>query len=420
MANRSAFTCVAPSFSRALRYSSLFCLGLFSVLPASAQQVASVEWQERFDSTSSATRMETHHIPLLSEQTVQATEAALQHYMDIEMRGGWPHVPAEQVLKLGVRSPAVALLKQRLIVSGDMPPNAGTSDVFDSYTDSGVRRFQTRNGIIANGIVDSITLAAINVSASARRQQLETNIGRLRDMANRVSRNQRFVMVNIPGAEIEAVEQGQVSTRHAAVVGKIDRQSPVHSVTIQDVNFNPFWTVPTSIIRKDLIPMMQKDPGYLTHNKIRIYDQRSGSELDPQQINWNSMDAMNYMFRQDPGDLNSMGSVRINMPNKDAVYMHDTPSKGLFGENSRFHSSGCVRVQNVRELVEFLLRPNGNWSRQQIDAAIRSGERVDAKLASPTPVHWVYMTAWVSPDGIAQFRNDIYKKDGIDELAALQ
>jgi L,D-transpeptidase YcbB len=208
-----------------------------------------------------------------------------------------------------------------------------------------------------------------------------------------------------------------VDLRHTAVVGKIDRQSPQLAVKIQEVNFNPYWTVPTSIIRKDLIPKMQKEPDYLTKNKIRIFTQK-GEELQPEQVNWNSMEAMSYRFTQDPGDLNSMGSIRINMPNKDGVYMHDTPSKGLFGENNRFHSSGCVRVQNVRELVDWLLRQTPGWERPQIDAAIRSGKRIDAKLASAVPVHWVYITAWADSEGIVQFRDDIYNMDGVGQLAS--
>jgi murein L,D-transpeptidase YcbB/YkuD len=393
-----------------------------SAVPVQGQesgfQGASVEWQDRYDSASSSTRLTASHIPLLSPQTLQATEAALQIYTDIESRGGWPIVSADQTIKLGTRSPNVVTLRQRLIVSGDLPANTGMSDTFDSYVETAVRRFQTRHGIIITGAVDSPTLQALNVSASARRRQLEINIERLRAMS-KVAISSRFVMVNIPGAEVEAVEGGLVSTRHAAVVGKIDRPSPIQSVRILDINFNPFWTVPASIIRKDLIPKMQANPQYLTENKIRIFT-HAGAELQPEQVNWNSMEATNYMFKQDPGDLNSMGTVRINMPNRESVYMHDTPSKGLFGENARFHSSGCVRVQNVRELVEFLLRANGGWSRQHIDSAIRSGERADVKLVEAVPVHWVYMTAWSTVDGVIEFRDDIYNRDGIGELAAVQ
>ena len=125
---------------------------------------------------------------------------------------------------------------------------------------------------------------------------------------------------------------------------------------------------------------------------------------------------MNYRFKQDPGDFNSLGSMRINFPSKDGVYMHDTPSKNLFGEDMRFHSSGCVRVQNVRELVDWLLRKRPAGRASEIDAVIKSGERKDARLDKPVPVYWVYVTAWATPDGVVQFRDDIYNRDGLGRV----
>jgi murein L,D-transpeptidase YcbB/YkuD len=223
---------------------------------------------------------------------------------------------------------------------------------------------------------------------------------------------ERFVMCNIPAAQIEAIESGVAVSRHIAVVGKPDRPSPDIQSKIVEINFNPYWTVPVSIVRRDLIPKMQAEPDYLTTNRIRILDPR-GNELQPSQINWYSEEAVNYQFKQDPGDLNSLGSIRINFPSKDGVYMHDTPLKNLFGEDFRFHSSGCVRVQNVRELVNWLLAGMPHWSRQDVDQVIRSGERKDARLTRPVPLYWVYVTAWASPDSVVQFREDIYARDGI-------
>jgi murein L,D-transpeptidase YcbB/YkuD len=225
-------------------------------------------------------------------------------------------------------------------------------------------------------------------------------------------------MVNIPGAQVEAVENGVVELRHTAVVGRPDRPSPELKVKALAVNFNPFWTVPASIVRKDLIPRMQQHPNYLAKNHIRIYDPH-GNELQADQINWYSDDATHYMFRADPGAVNPLGVVRINIANKDGVYMHDTPEKNLFGEDERFDSSGCVRVQNVRELVDWLLQDNGGWDRNRIDQVIRSGQRLDVKLTRPVPVYWVYITAWANPDGVVQFRPDIYDKDGLGQIAAL-
>src|SRR6185437_14397099 len=171
-----------------------------------------------------------------------------------------------------------------------------------------------------------------------------------------------------------------------------------------------------SIVRKDLIPKMQAEPNYLADNHIRIYDQH-GAELSAQQINWNSQEAVNYRFRQDPGDFNSLGSIRINFPSQHGVYMHDTPAKNLFGEDFRFHSSGCVRVQNVRELVYWLLNETPGWPRVEVDRVIRAAERKDVKLTKPIPVYWVYITAWATADGIVQFRDDIYGHDGLGPVA---
>jgi len=165
-----------------------------------------------------------------------------------------------------------------------------------------------------------------------------------------------------------------------------------------------------------LIPKMQAEPDYLSKNHIRVLDPR-GSEVAPAQINWYSEEAVNYRFKQDPGDFNSLGTIRINFPSPHGVYMHDTPLKNLFGEDFRFHSSGCMRVQNVRELVNWLLMDTPGWSRDEIDQVIKNGDRKDAKVAKPVALHWVYITAWATPDGVVQFRDDIYNRDGLGPLA---
>ena len=227
----------------------------------------------------------------------------------------------------------------------------------------------------------------------------------------------RSVMANIPAAWIEAVENGVAVSRHTAVAGKPDRPSPDIQSKIVEINFNPYWTVPVSIVRKDLIPKMQAEPDYLSKYRIRIFDQRN-NELTPAQINWYSEEAVNYRFKQDPGVLNSLGTMRINFPSAHGVYMHDTPFKNLFGEDDRFHSSGCMRVQNVRDLVYWLLSETPGWSRAEIDQVIKSGERKDARVAKPVPLFWVYITAWATPDNVVQFREDIYNRDGLGQYAA--
>jgi murein L,D-transpeptidase YcbB/YkuD len=363
-----------------------------------------------FDSASRTIRMPRSSLPTLSPATVTATEQAIARYRQVVQNGGWPTVPPVNELRLGNRHPSVVALRQRLVVSGDLDQTAGRGDIYDSYVEAAVRRFQARNGLTIDGVAREQTFAAANIPARVRLSQLETNLVRLRIMSGNLG--QRFVTVNIPAAQVEAIAEGRVVSRHIAVVGKPDRPSPDIQSHIVEVNFNPFWTVPVSIVRKDLIPKMQAEPNYLADNHIRIYDAR-GAELTAQQINWNSDDAIHYRFRQDPGDFNSLGSIRINFPSAYGVYMHDTPAKNLFGEDFRYDSSGCVRVQNVRELVYWLLGETSNWGRAAIDQAIKSGAREDARLAHPVPLFWVYVTAWATPDGVVQFRDDIYARDGV-------
>jgi murein L,D-transpeptidase YcbB/YkuD len=370
---------------------------------------AQAEWAQRYDADPRLA-VPRSNTPVLSFQTLAATEQGIEDYRRIVAAGGWNMVPASPLLKLGVSSKSVIALRGRLAVSGDLDPSLGASPVFDSYVDAGVKRFQARHGLLETGIVSKETLVALNIPAEERLHQLEVNLVRLRSYSGHLG--DRFVVANIPAMAIETVENGAVATRHSAGVGKIDRQSPVMMTKATDINFNPYWTVPVSIIRKDLIPRMRKDPNYLSDHKIRIFN-KEGVELSPEQVDWNSLEAVNYKFRQDPGgDVNSLGVVRINISNPYGVYMHDTPEKGIFGDDDRFVSSGCIRVQNVRDYVSWLLKDTQGWERSQIDEAIRSGERVDVKLASPVPVYWVYVTAWVTPEGIAQFREDIYQRDG--------
>ena len=382
--------------------------------PALAQRA---EWGQAFDAAPRTITMPRASYATLTASTVQSLERAIQEYGGIVARGGWPIVQGPERLRLGRRNRAVVALRQRLMVTNDLDQAAGLTDVFDSYVDAAVKRFQARHGITADGIVGESSYAALNVPAEVRLRQLETNLVRVRAMSGNLGN--RYVVVNIPAAQLEAVEDGVAVSRHIAVVGKQDRPSPVLQAKIVEVNFHPFWTVPASIIRKDLIPLMQKDPEYLTKNKIRIYDKR-GRELPADVVNWQSDEATDYMFRQDPGAQNSLGTVRINMPNPQAVYMHDTPAKSLFGEDQRFISSGCVRVQNVRELVTWLLSDTPEWTRVQIEGVVKSGERIDAKLPKPVPVYWVYVTAWANPDGIVQFRDDVYGHDGMAPLANRQ
>lgn len=373
------------------------------------------EWAQGFDAQSQVSQPVSTTTPILSPQTIPAIEQAIFVYQDLVARGGWNSVPTDKDLRIGVRDVNVVELRRRLIASGDLRQTSGDTAAFDSYVQAAVKGFQERHGIPADGIVGQGTLKALNVPAHVRLTQLQTNLERIRAMGAPTG---RYIMVNVPGAQIETVENGSVFSRHTAVVGKVDRQTPLLSSRIYQVNFNPFWTVPASIIKKDLIPKMQKEPDYLTRNNIRIYNQQ-GVELLPEQVNWYTDEATNYMFKQDPGDQNSLGNMKLSFHNPHQVYMHDTPAKNLFGSDYRFESSGCVRVQNVRELVSWVLRDQG-YNRATIDQTVRSGQRLDVDIENGPAIFTVYFTAWTTGDGVLHFRDDIYNLDAQGMVAMNQ
>jgi murein L,D-transpeptidase YcbB/YkuD len=247
------------------------------------------------------------------------------------------------------------------------------------------------------------------VPADYRLNQLRLNALRLESLAPTLT-SDRYVLVNIPAAIIEAVEGGIVAQRHTAIVGRVERATPIMNSKIHQVKFNPYWTVPKSIIEKDIIKYMNDDPQYLTKYNIRIFDGK-GNEIPPEAVNWQSNEAVNYTLRQDPGGENSMGHCKIDFYNPYDCYLHDTPQKALFGENARFHSSGCVRVENVDELVTWLLRDNGGWDMDSVHAAFDTNENINVPLKVQVPIHTTYISAWANKQETVSFRSDVYDFD---------
>jgi L,D-transpeptidase YcbB len=353
--------------------------------------------------------------PTFQPGTFFATAKASERYSAIVDAGGWP----TDIVSVGPgsRGPAVGRLRKRLAIEGDISAGEASGLAWDKGLTAAVKRFQERVGLRQTGIVSGATLKAINVPARVRFRELASSADRLAGLS--FSFDDRYVVVNLPSTSVEAVENGRVVHRYVAIVGDPEHPSPEISAHIQAVNLNPTWTVPTSIIKKEIIPRMQRDPGYLTRAKIRILD-GSGKEINPKAVNWSTERAANYTLRQDSGAGNSLGSIRINMPNKLAVYMHDTPSKGLFGADYRFLSHGCVRVQGVYDLAAWLLEgagggPSGGWDKAALKARIKEGGPYSINLAKAVPVIWVYLTGWSNGDGPANFRNDVYDIDNVGE-----
>jgi L,D-transpeptidase YcbB len=352
--------------------------------------------------------------PMFGPDTLQRTQAGLKAYEDIVSRGGWKKL-GEPVrgLRQGQSGPQVLALKERLAISADLDNANAVSPDFDAATAAALKRFQARHGLSETGSVGKLTFAALNVPADVRLKQIKATLDRLQNNVFKFER--RYVVVNIPGAVAEAVSNGRVERRHLAVVGKKERQSPVISARISSVNLNPHWTVPNSIIQKDVAKALKTDPAYLNKHNLRTLNFK-GEEVDPNTVNWSFRNNPGFLLRQDPGPQNSLGQIKIDMPNVDAVYMHDTPKKELFARDVRFHSSGCARIADVRDLAVWLLSDQG-IDRAQIDRDIEAGLRTEIKLKKHVPVAWVYLTGYADGQGRMQFREDIYGLDTPEGVA---
>ncbi|MBV1698780.1 MAG: L,D-transpeptidase family protein [Hyphomicrobiales bacterium] len=358
--------------------------------------------------------------PVFDEGTYARIKEALLSYADIQVRGGWPSLPADAKLTPGASGPDVALLRRRLVITEDMPVAQETGDAYDADVIEGVKRFQLRHGLEATGSVSAQTLKALNVPVAARLKQLEASLERLLGMDFVFA--ERYVVVNIPAAFVEAVGGDKVQRRYRVIVGKVDKPSPTLTAYITAINLNPTWTVPLSITKNEIFAHMRRDPSYLNRMHMRVLGAHD-EEIDPQSIDWSSGHSPNFTVRQDSGTWNALGNLKIDMPNPYSVYMHDTDARRLFENDYRFDSHGCTRVDNVRDLAAWILEDVPGWNRAGIDAGIATGERKIINLPHKMPVAWVYLTGWMRRDGVIEFRNDVYAHDealdraGLDEAA---
>jgi murein L,D-transpeptidase YcbB/YkuD len=356
----------------------------------------------------SAAALALSHEPTFDEGTAQRIKDAALSYSDIAVRGGWPAIPADTKFALGVQGPNDELLRKRLIISGDLAADKPTG-AFDETLAEAVKRFQVRHGLATTGAVTPRTLSALNVPVQQRLRQLEASLERLEAIS--FGFGSRYVVVNIPAAFAEAVENDKVVRRYRVIVGKTEKPSPTLTAEITGVVLNPTWTVPSSIAKTEISAHMRKDPGYLARMHMEVVDAHD-TPIDPRSVDWSGAHAPNFTVRQQEGSWNALGSVKIDMPNSYSVYMHDTNQRSLFNDDYRFDSHGCSRVDNVRDLAAWLLQPElPQWNRAAIDADIASGQHHEVVLPKKVPVAWIYLTAWMTRDQTVQFRNDIYNQD---------
>jgi murein L,D-transpeptidase YcbB/YkuD len=355
----------------------------------------------------SAAALALSHEPTFDEGTAQRIKEAALSYSDIAVRGGWPEIPVDAKFAIGAAGPNDELLRKRLIISGDLAADKA-SGAFDEVVAEAVKRFQVRHGLAATGSVTPRTIAALNVSVQKRIKQLEASLERLDNM--NFPFGPRYVVVNIPAAFAEAVENDAVVRRYRVIVGKTEKPSPTLTAEITSVNLNPTWTVPSSIAKTEISAHMRKDPSYLARMHMEVLDAHD-NPIDPHAVDWSGTHTPNFTVRQENGAWNALGAVKIDMPNSYSVYMHDTNQRNLFSDDYRFDSHGCSRVDNVRDLAAWLLKDQPQWSRAAIDAAIATGKREDIPVTKRVPVAWIYLTAWMTKDQTVQFRSDIYDQD---------
>lgn len=333
----------------------------------------------------------------------------LAEYRALAAAGGWPGLPEGPTLRPGDADPRLAVLRERLIVSGDLPRDTPATGAYDDGLVAGVRRFQERHSLAADGVLGARTREAMNVPVSARIDQLRLTLERARWVLEDTAGD--VIVVNVAGYEVFAARNGTPFWRRRAVVGKQTRETPIFKGSMTYIDLNPTWTVPPTILREDLLPKLRRDPGYLGRENISVLD-RNGRVLNPAAIDWQAVGSRPpYVFRQEPGPRNALGRIKFMLPNSHSVYLHDTPSRNLFAQPERNFSSGCIRVEDPLSLAEIVLGDPARWNRATLESAIAEGRTRTLRLPRPWPVLILYWTAELDAEGHVRFLPDRYRRD---------
>ncbi len=346
---------------------------------------------------------ESHYIRLLN---------ALEKYRSLNDNFE-PILLRKKSLTIGDVSPEVIKAKTRLYELGDYKYTDFNNELFDELLAIAIGDFQSRHGLEVDGILGKKTAREINKSADSRAFQIELNLERARQLAE--LQHDRYILVNVPEYKLYVIEYGKTIYQTRVIVGKKKNRTPSLSSEISEFVLNPYWNVPTSITRDEIIPKLLEDPDYLVKNDMKVISKLSSNNyfIDPGEVDWSSIDANNapLRIRQDPGKKNALGRVKFLFPNQYKVYLHDTPSRRLFARHSRAFSHGCVRVENPIEFAEVLLSNSQTWTIEDLHFFANRKKTKVFKLDKAIPIHITYMTAWVDDQGIINFRPDIYKRD---------
>ncbi len=349
----------------------------------------------------------------------KALQKELKKYMNIRATGGWPTVVLNGKLKVGKSDEGVIALRERLRITGDYKPCKEDSPediVYDSCLEKAVKHFQSRNGLLADGVVGAGTLRVLNKSVEDRITTIRLNLDRIKWLPKREAK--RHIIINIPAFRLYFEEDGKLIQTMRVVTGKPNHPTPIFSDTVEYIVLNPYWNVPKSIIQKEFVPKLIRNPNAMAKKGIEIRQGwgKNAKIVNPATVNWrNYVDGtpMPFHFAQLPGKRNALGKVKFLFPNKFAVYMHDTPSKSLFNRNKRAFSHGCIRLQKPRELLKTFSTFNSNIDFDKAQEVLKGKQKKHISLKEKVPVDVIYLTAWVDYDGTLQFRDDVYHYDAM-------
>lgn len=341
---------------------------------------------------------------------------AFARYAEISRSNEWSALTDIPLIRAGdkLTTRVYRQLANRLAAEGYLEDVKGDSVYAGALIDA-VQKFQRQHGIKVDGTVGPNTLKELNVPARDRAKQIGLNLERWRWLP--IKLEPTHIRVNVPAFELTVFRSRKPTLRMATVVGKIKFETPLFSDEIDKVVINPYWHVPNSIARDEIIPKLRESPDYLEQNNmVLLAGWRNDERMDESKIDWKSLDPADFehRFRQEPGPRNALGLVKFIFPNQFSVYLHDTPSDHLFNRIDRAFSHGCIRVERPKDLARELLREEG-WNLKQISETIKEGQREEIDLQEPVPVHIVYWTAFVNEDGGVEFHQDIY---GIDRSLA--
>ena len=358
-----------------------------------------------------------------AHQHYASLREALKTYRKLAADGGWKSIPAGPVLHPGEIDPRVPAIRTRLQITGDLEKITDSGTVYDTALKMGVIHFQRRYGLEPDGVIGPQSIAAMNIPAKHLVNQIIVNMTRWRWQAHDLG--EKYVLVNIAGYNLKAVQNGEIKLDIPVIVGELKNQTPIFSDRIQYLDFNPYWTITRDIASKEELPRLQQNPRYLVDRKVRLFSSWDADavEIDSTRVKWNSISAAQmarYKLRQDPGPLNALGQIKFVFPNRYAIYMHDTPKRDLFSRSSRNFSHGCIRVSEPLALAAFVLeQEKAAWTADKIKETIDTGKRKVVNLTTPLSVHLTYQTTWVDKEGSIHFNRDVYGRDTELSLALL-